>query len=133
MPARSFLLLICLLAVVGCGVQPVVGGTAGELRAGDLPLGDVQVTVHRATSDGTWQPIGFADTRSDGSFELVTPGAAGPLVLEPGEYRFTLESVGSPLRVPKPYLSAEATPLRIAWDGTLDRLRLELPRELGPR
>ena len=93
---KSELLALALLAALlsGCGPRPVAGGTKGTIRAaGDL-LSEVQVTVHQAEF-GVWQPIGFAVTTGDGSFELVTSGAKGALWLSPGEYRCTLESAGA--------------------------------------
>jgi hypothetical protein len=93
---------------------------------GGNPLAEVQVTVHR--HDGSaWQPIGFADTAGDGTFALLQPQAAGPLTLAPGAYRCTLESVGSPIQIPRVCTSFETTPLRITWSAGDNRLDLELP------
>ena len=120
-------LMVLLLVAAGCGggPRPVTGGTAGELHAGGDPLGDIQVTVHQI--EGTsFEAIGFAATRADGSFELVTPGAAGPLRLTPGEYCCTLESVGAPITIPREYTRAETTPLKVNWEPGDTNLELEL-------
>lgn len=117
-------LLIC--ATAGCGVGSVAGGTKGKLLADSVPLGDVQVTVHQI-NQGSTEPIGFAVTAPDGSFELVTNGAQGPLWLSAGEYRCTLESVGAPVLLPKQYLDADTTPLKVVWSETDSSLELKIP------
>jgi hypothetical protein len=122
-------LVVVSLLVAGCGPHPVTGGTSGVLRAAGEPLADIQVTVHQAKPEG-WETIGFADTTADGSFRLLTLGAAGPLTLPTGEYRFTLESVGSPVIIPKALRQADETPLRVQWDATTANLTLELPQKL---
>ena len=124
---QYLLFVIVLFVATGCSgsARPVTGGTAGELHAGDDPLGDIQVTVHQI--EGTsFEAIGFAATRADGSFELVTPGAQGPLRLTPGEYCCTLESVGAPIVIPKDYTKAETTPLKVTWELGDSNLELEL-------
>ena len=117
--------------LVGCGPSPVVGGTSGVLRAGGEPLGDIQVTVYQP-KDAAWQPIGFADTAIDGTFRLLLSGAAGPLELAPGEYRFTLQSVGAPVIVPKELTDVGTTPLRASWNNEQAQLTLSLPKKLRP-
>ncbi|UUO07602.1 hypothetical protein M4951_04670 [Blastopirellula sp. J2-11] len=96
---------------VGCGPKPVTGGTSGTLLTSGNPLGEMQVNVYR--SDAADKPLGFGVTAADGSFELVQPAAVGPLQLEPGKYRFTVESVGSPVVLPKKYASSKTTPLEV--------------------
>src|SRR5580765_446568 len=110
--AAMHLLVLPALILAGCGgTTPVVGGTKGVLQAGDELLGDIQITVH--AKDGTaWKPLGFGVTAFDGSFELVTSGAKGPLWLSPGEYRCTLESAGAPVVIPLELTQADATPLK---------------------
>jgi hypothetical protein len=125
------LLLVMVGCAAGCGPSPVVGGTSGSLQAGGAPLGDVQVKLHQA--DGTsWRMIGFADSAADGTFQLVTNGARGPLQLAPGEYRCTLESVGAPVLIPPAYAQAETTPLRVSWDESDRDLSLVVPERLLP-
>ena len=112
---------ILLAAMGGCRPQPVEGGTAGSLVIQGSPVSEIQISVHQNTG-GSWTKIGFGDTRADGSFELVKLGAEGPLVLEPGEYRFTLESIGVPLFLPPIYTSPQATPLVVQYptsDGSI--------------
>jgi hypothetical protein len=124
---RGFVALAALAAaLLGCGVRPVTGGTKGVLRSGGAPLGDIQVTVHEA--DGSaWRAVGFGVTAADGTFELVTNGAAGPLWLSPGEYRCTLESVGAPVQIPKVNTLPDTTPLTVTWSVGDLSLNLEIP------
>jgi hypothetical protein len=85
----------------------------------------VQLTLHRQAG-ASWQAVGFADTAADGSFELVTRGAAGPLNLEAGEYRVTLESVGAPIRIPPQYAEPASSPLSVSWSTGDHALNVEL-------
>jgi hypothetical protein len=119
------LLMIFVAAVAGCGPRPVAGGTPGSLRAAGKPLGEVEVTVHKLEG-GKWQAIGFGDVHSDGSFELVTTGARGPLALSPGEYRCTLESIGAPIVIPADYAHVGLTPLKATWTAADSRLELSI-------
>lgn len=126
---QCFAIVVLVVAAItsGCGPRPVVGGTPGVLRSGGEVLAEVQVTLHR--QEGTsWQYVGFADTTTDGSFELVTRGAAGPLVLPPGEYRATLESVGAPIQIPPVYTRPDSSPLAIRWSGSESKLELQLAK-----
>ncbi len=125
--AAAVLILIAILPL-GCGPRAVVGGTAGMLRAGGQPLSEVQVTVHQSEAGG-WQPIGFGVATTDGSFELVTNGARGPLALAPGEYRCTLESVGAPVRLASDLTQPSTTPLKVVWSASDSRLNLEIPTQ----
>ncbi len=120
--------------LIGCGgAQHVAGGTTGTLHAGSVLLGDIQVTVHRVTG-ATAEVIGLGITQASGHFELVLPGAKGPLHLTPGEYRITVESVGPvPLRFPKEYASAEKTPLLVKWTDDNTQLDLEVPPPIASR
>ncbi|PQO26318.1 hypothetical protein [Blastopirellula marina] len=121
-------LLLC--AASGCGPHPVTGGTPGTLTTSGNPLGEMQVNVYLAASLDT--PIGFGVTAADGSFELVQPAAAGPLQLEPGKYHFTVESVGSPIVVPKKYADSKTTPLEVDWQPGAE-IKLEIPGLKLPR
>jgi hypothetical protein len=116
--------------LAGCGgVKPVTGGTIGTLRIGGELLSEIQVTVHEV--EGTsMQAVGFGVTDRDGLFELVTNGAHGPLILPPGEYRFTLESAGAPVQIPKEYTQPDTTPLKVSWSGGDDDLNLDVPISL---
>jgi hypothetical protein len=119
-------LAIIAAALVGCGPQPVAGGTPGVLRAGGNPVSDIQITVYEADGEA-WRAMGFGVPGADGAFELVTNGAAGALWLPPGEYRCTLESVGAPVRIPKEYAQVETTPLTVSWSESDEMLTLEIP------
>jgi hypothetical protein len=94
-------------------------------------LSDIQVTVHKVEA-GAPEPIGFAVTTADGSFELVTNGAAGALWLPSGEYLCTLESAGAPVRIPRAYAKAETTPLKVTRTSGSDSLDLAIPEKLLP-
>ena len=126
---RFVLMLFCLCGCSG-GVRGITGGTAGELRTGDSPLGDIQVTVHQV-EDGSTEPVGFAIARSDGSFERVTPGAEGPLRLTPGEYCCTLESAGAPVLISKEFSNPKTTPLKIEWSAGDQSLDLDFQPAKG--
>lgn len=123
-----FTLAMFALAVLpGCGgVQPVTGGTPGVLHSGTETYSDMQVTVYRVEG-GDLDRIGFAVTKSDGTFELVSNDAEGPLVLTAGEYRCTLESAGAPLQFPRVYSQAETTPLKLTWSSSDVELDLNVP------
>jgi hypothetical protein len=125
------LLLLALCTVPGCGDARHAGGTPGSLVAGGQPLDEIQVTVHRPEGAG-FLPVGFGVATTDGSFRLFAPGALADLRLEPGEYRFTLESVGAPVVVPKEYASPDTTPLRRTWTATDEKLLLEIPAVFAP-
>lgn len=127
-------LVLVTTLLIGCGgARHVAGGTPGTLHAGSMLLGDIQVTVHRVTGP-TSEVVGMGITRADGRFELVQPGAKGPLHLAPGEYRMTVESVGPVLlRFPMEYRSAEKTPLRVEWTVADSQLDLEVPLPIASR
>jgi hypothetical protein len=116
---------LCVLLVGGCGPRPVTGGTPGTLHSRNLPLADLQVVVYRA-ADGEFEALGMAQTDIHGAFELVTNGARGPLHLAPGEYRFTVETAGSPARIPASYARPESTPLQRSWTTSDRFLDLEV-------
>ncbi|MCY2964235.1 MAG: hypothetical protein NT069_11475 [Planctomycetota bacterium] len=126
---RAFCIVIAagFCAVAGCGgVKPVTGGTKGTLRIGGELLSEIQVTVHRV--EGTaLQTVGFGVTTHDGSFELVTNGAQGPLRLVPGDYRFTLESAGAPFQVSQEFGRPETTPVKSTWGAGDVTLNLDVP------
>lgn len=132
LPCGALVLLTTML--IGCGgPQHVVGGTTGTLHAGSVMLGDIQVTVHRVAGT-TPEIVGMGITQASGHFELVLPGAKGPLHLTPGEYRVTVESVGPvPLRFPKDYGSPEKTPLHVKWTADNTQLDLEVPLPVAGR
>jgi hypothetical protein len=120
-------LLVLTASLSGCGgVKPVTGGTPGLLHSGSTLLSDTQVTVHKIEG-GVSTSIGFGVAGPDGSFELVTNEAKGPLRLAPGQYRYTLESVGTAVVIPKEYTSADTTPLVLPWSADDSRIDLDIP------
>ena len=119
-------LAACVALLSGCGTKPVTGGTPGVLTYRGKFVSDIRVIVHRAEGTSS-EPIGFGVTANDGTFQLVTNEARGPLRLSPGDYRCTLESVGPPIQVPKEYTKADSTPLRVSWSAGNKSLDLEFP------
>jgi hypothetical protein len=74
--------------------------------------------------------VGFGTTDNAGHFELLTPDGQAALYLEPGNYTFTLESVGPPVQFPEEYLQPETTPLKVTWTADMSSLDLVAPEEL---
>ena len=128
--AVALVVVSCAAALPGCGPQPVRGGTAGQLRAAGKPLSEIQVTVFQ-NEGAAYQPIGFAITKTDGSFQLLQNQARGPLMLAAGDYRCTLESAGAPVKIPKQFAKPETSPLKVSWTGT-GALDLALTEKLIP-
>lgn len=128
LPKLSQLVLtLCLLLSLGCGgAHPVTGGTNGVLHSGPTLLSEIQINVHQVGESST-KLIGFGVAGMDGAFQLVSPGAAGSLRLAPGEYRFTLESVGAPVVIPKEFTQPETTPLKVTWTDSEAKLDFDLP------
>ena len=126
-------LIVLLLATSGCGerVRPVTGGTPGNLRTPQGPVGEMQVNVFQKANEA-WQPVGFGVSAVDGTFALFKNQATGPLELSPGEYRCTIESAGAPATVPPEYSRAETSPLHITWPTPQARLDLIAPIKLAP-
>jgi hypothetical protein len=125
---RCFLyfLLTCAAVLSGCSRNhSVAGGTRGVLRRASNGLREVQIHVHRV---GESEPIGFGVSTEGGAFELYQPGARGPLHLAPGDYVFTLESVGpEPIPLPRETSDPQRTPLRKTWTTSDGELQLDLP------
>ena len=119
--------LAALALATGCHrVRPVTGGTPGTLQVSNQIASDLQLTLFREEV-GTWQPVGFATTGVGGRFELLLPGAAGPLRLEPGLYRVTVQTAGSELVLPPEVGQVATTPVQIEWTGNEAALQLSLP------
>lgn len=131
---RCGVLAVLTVLLSGCGgARHVAGGTTGTLQADNMLLGDIQVTVHRVAG-AIVEVAGMGITQASGQFELVLPGAKGPLHLTPGEYRITVESVGPvSLRFPKEYRSVEKTPLVVTWTANNSQLDLEVPAPVAGR
>ena len=128
--ATAALLSVCILGCSG-PPQPITGGTAGVLRSGEQTLAEMQVTLYDMQT-GTPQPIGFAVTGGDGTFQLVTNEARAALQLPAGSYRWTLESAGSPVRIPAVLTKPETSSLQVVWKPSDTELRLDLPFRLAP-
>ncbi|MBS0206454.1 MAG: hypothetical protein JSS49_26500 [Planctomycetes bacterium] len=120
-------IIAILVTVAGCGrPRGVTGGTEGVLHAGGERLADIQLTILEVEGSTT-KPIGFAQTRADGTFRLVTDGARGPLRLHAGEYRYTIESAGSPLQIPSELMKSKTTTLKFTWTDGDRMLDLNIP------
>ena len=128
---RLAIISLLLAAIVGCGrietVPDTSGGTTGKIHNGRDPLVGIQVTVHQF-DDESMEPIGVAASRLDGSFELVIMDGTGACQLPPGDYRCTLESVGSPLVIPIEFAKPETTPLKIELSEDDEKIELKLPQ-----
>jgi hypothetical protein len=118
-----------ILAGCGGGSSPAKGGTPGTLAFGANVSSDIRVTIHRRASGG-FEVLGFANTAADGTFVLYNSGATEPLWLEPGNYAFTLESIGPPIEFPKEFTQPESTPLKVKWESDMSSIRLDAPPEL---
>lgn len=112
----------------GCGgPSPVRGGTTGVVRAGELLLAEIEVTVYRL-HEGDWELVGTGITNHQGEFALLQPQARGALWLPPGEYRATIASHGAdPVRFPKEFRAPEDTPLIFTWSADQQQLTLDVP------
>lgn len=113
-----------LALLLGCGPRPTKGGTPGTLKQAGLPLVDVQVHVYRHPS---LEAVGFGITAAEGKFQLFTIDAKGPLLLSPGDYAISLESVGAePLHFASELLGPATTPLRKSWSAGDTSLDIEI-------
>jgi len=122
------LILAAALLFTGCRgrVRAVSGGTPGVLDCGGQYLGDIQLSLYQLKG-ASFLSVGFAVTRPDGTFELHTNAAAGPLWLLPGKYRCTLESVGAPVQFSQPYHAPHTTPLELEWTESMKELQIHGP------
>ncbi len=119
--------------LMGCS-SPAISrdGSSGSLQFGADTLSDICVVVHK--KDGSsFQGAGFGTTDHNGSFHLVNNGGQEALVLEPGDYCFTLESLGPQIVFPADYLKPETTPLKVTWTTDMKSLDLKVPAELLAR
>ncbi|WLD11780.1 hypothetical protein [Planctellipticum variicoloris] len=119
-------LALTLSAITGCGgPKPVTGGTRGLLHVRNGAVTDIQVAVYR---HGSNEPFGVGVSGGDGWFELRNKSASEAVLLQPGEYRVTFESVGPvALRIPAEYGRPETTALNLTWSEGQQVLELELP------
>ena len=105
-------LLLLSICVTGCSnsATPITGGTNGTLTSGGIALSQMQINVF---SDTTAEPLGRGYVDAKGNFSLVDQRLEGPLVLQPGLYRFTVESLGAEVAIPREYTDPAKTPLKI--------------------
>lgn len=122
------LFVMCILAFTGCGQRMAVvsGGTKGILVCERQRPEDIRLTFYPAEAMAA-EPVGFAVTQKDGVFELYANQASGPLWLQTGKYKCTLESVGAPLQIPKAYRKPETTPLTLDWAQGTEVLEIHGP------
>ena len=122
---------VVVIAVSGCGsgTSPAKGGTPGKLTFGSDVSSYIRITIHRSGASG-FEQLGFANTAADGSFVLYNSLATEQLWLEPGDYVFTLESIGPPVQFPKAYVKPESTPLKVTWNSEMNSINLDMPPKL---
>ena len=128
---RGIILTVAVVVLAGCGggSAPAKGGTPGTLTFGSNVSSDIRVSIHRSVSGG-FEVLGFANTAADGTFVLYNSGATEPLWLEPGDYAFTLETIGPPVEFPEEFTRPESTPLKVTWASDMSSIRLDAPPEL---
>ena len=122
--------LLLTSGLFGCS-EPTVSkeGSTGTLKFGAQTLGDICVVVHK--KDGAaFQQLGFGTTDGTGNFFLLKTGGQEALILEPGDYSFTLEPVGPQIAFPPMYLQPDKTPLKTTWTADMTSLDLNAPEEL---
>jgi len=114
--------------VVGCDrPRATPGGTQGTIHCEGVALDSVQVNVFRREG-AAFRAMGFGVSGTDGRFQLVRQNADGPLWLEPGDYTFTLESVGPvPLHWSAHFQDPGTSSLRCSWSATDESLDLDVP------
>ena len=122
--------LILVSVLFGCSESTVSkDGSAGTLTFGTQTLGDICVVVHK--KDGAaFQQLGFGTTDGSGNFFLLKTVGEEALILEPGDYSFTLEPVGPQIAFPANYLQPEKSPLMTTWTADMTSLDLNAPQEL---
>ena len=116
---------ILLFSLSGCGSNKLEQGTEAAITVAGEPVVDIRVNVF-SVKDGQPAELGFAVSQADGKLKFVKPKASGPLELGPGDYRFTVETVGAPLVIPKEYGDPAMTPLQITLSSS-DGIILTLP------
>lgn len=121
-----FWIALFLLHAIGCGRMPaVIGGTEGVVRAGDVAIDGVEVKIY---DQATATLLGLGTSGPDGTFNLVTPAAAGPLNLTSGEYVATLEAVGPDVpKLPAGSLDFRTSMLKISRASDSEPIEIKLP------
>ena len=127
---NRFITLILVSSLLGCS-EPTVSkdGSIGTLKFGTQTLGDICVVVHKKEGSA-FQQLGFGTTDGTGMFFLLKTGGQEALILEPGDYTFTLEPVGPQIAFPPVYLQSEKSPLKSTWTADMTSLELNAPEEL---
>jgi len=128
---KQMILGILLAFIAGCQQRSaeITGGTPGTLRFGSQTIGDLVVVLHRGTGT-TFEQVGFGRTSNAGEFQLVVQGKEEPLLLPPGDYVVTLESLGPPITFPKEYIMADNAVLKVSWTDSSAQLDLQAPETL---
>jgi hypothetical protein len=89
------------------------------------PLSQIELTVYN--DEGfLGDAIGYGSVGDDGSFELINVSRTGRLELDPGQYRFTIESVGADILIPERYADPKKTILRVRCEPDAP-IMLEVP------
>jgi len=126
---NRFLTLMCsmvALIATGCNQTTTVkGGTSGSLHAGNIAAADFEIKVYNPSG---LTSIGLGTTGPDGKFSLVEPNAAGPLLLPPGDFRFTLEYFGpEAVKIDKIYADVTKTLLTVKRLSETETIELVIP------
>ena len=87
----------------------------------------MQVNVYGTQPSIIDTPTGRGFTNKFGEFELVSTETSEPQNVGPGSYRYTIESVGTEVQIPKEYQDVEKNPLfrAFASDGVI---KLSMPK-----
>lgn len=132
---KAFLLFLGIISILagclsGCGSSAISrDGSPGSLSFGTQTLSDICVVVH--VQDGSeFRSPGFGITNHEGSFHLLRTASQDALKLEPGEYSFTLESLGPQIVFPADYLDPKKPPLKVTWTAEMASLDLRAPEKL---
>ncbi|MCA9130487.1 MAG: carboxypeptidase regulatory-like domain-containing protein [Planctomycetales bacterium] len=116
------MMVATLVVTTGCSQQGTAGGTRGRLTSDGVPLPQMQVTVFDAHSNS----IATGFTQNNGQFELVSLDGAEPVLLSPGEYRWTLQTVGAEVDIPKRLTDPASSDLAVEWNED-NEIVLEAP------
>lgn len=122
---RTAIVVFGFALTIGCskGSRPISGGTHGLVTTDGLPMSQIELTVYE-DNPFCGEPLGFGAVSNDGSFELIDASRSEKLLLEPRKYRFTIESLGAEIMIPKKFGDPKETVLR-CWAAQNEAIVLE--------